>query len=176
VTVHVPDRFSEEAVVGWRVWRVPLTFDGPLRLQSPVYSLAWETRYQTEASCIKHVFHRGMMPHSAPDPACTCGLWVAKFVRTLSMQAGSSPTVLSVVGKCSLWGRVVEYTGGYRGQYAYPYELVVIPPKHITNDRDALREIRDDLALDYGVDVAVLGDPGAGTIPAWTTEIPQSIL
>lgn len=175
MTVHIPDRFSDEAVVGWRVWRIALYDGEPLRLLSPVYPLAWEARHPTEANCIRHLASCEL-PHAAPDPACTCGLWACKFVRVLATHSGSSPTMLSVVGKVSLWGRVVEYSGGWRGQFGYPYELVVIPPKYVANDRDALRDIRDELAEAYGVDVAVLGDPGAGTIPTWTSEIPQSIL
>jgi hypothetical protein len=36
---------------------------------------------------------------------------------------GSNELVSWTVGKVALWGRVLEYTGGFRAQYGYPYVL-----------------------------------------------------
>ena len=35
------------------------------------------------------------------------------------------PGLLPVMGRVSLWGRVVEHSRGWRAQYAYPYSLCV---------------------------------------------------
>ena len=32
----------------------------------------------------------------------------------------------SIAGKCKLWGRIIEYSKGYRSEFAYPEALVVI--------------------------------------------------
>jgi hypothetical protein len=97
-------------------------------------------------------------PHDAPAEDCTCGVY-----------AGDLPTGLGaldpyarlgwhvrhrVVGEVNLWGRVVECSKGWRGQYAYPSRLIVparrlhdVPVPRLDDIVDALRC--------YGVPVTV---------------------
>jgi hypothetical protein len=52
--------------------------------------------------------------------------------------------VCLAVRRVSLWGRVVEHERGYRGLYAYPYEIYMI---------DGTRHIARALAARYAIDV-----------------------
>jgi hypothetical protein len=49
----------------------------------------------------------------------------------------------AAVGRVSLWGRVIENTGGWRGQFAYPYEIVLLG-----GDRAMAAELRERYAID----------------------------
>ena len=45
------------------------------------------------------------------------------MLRSNILWRGSAESVPWVVGKVALWGRVLEFTDGFRAQYAYPYVL-----------------------------------------------------
>ena len=65
--------------------------------------------------------------HIAPGPNCHCGLHAA---RTLAQLVDMSyhkygNDHFTVVGEISLWGRLIEGTQGWRGQYGYPRRLFV---------------------------------------------------
>jgi hypothetical protein len=108
-----------EALIGWRVWCVVATRDGP-RLASVIKDELWPLGEELVARC-----HAGEH-HEAPDEACTCGIYAARepaTVWTYLRGRDDPPTIRSVLGRVALWGRVVEHEHGWRVSHAVPLEL-----------------------------------------------------
>ena len=102
-----------EPVEGWRAWRLALDRHGvslvPIGRGRP-----WPRQKTAAARCFRH------RSHDAPVAACTCGLYAATDERLLAR--ARSP---SVVGKVALWGRVIQHSLGWRGEFAYPQRLAL---------------------------------------------------
>lgn len=80
-------------------------------------------------------------PEPAPAESCSCGVYAAKSkdtARQYARQSGGSTAIGyyidganvpvsddCVVGRVALWGKVIVYTDGWRGQYAYPQSFFV---------------------------------------------------
>jgi hypothetical protein len=108
-----------EALIGWRVWCVVATRDGP-RLASVIKDELWPLGEELVARC-----HAGEH-HEAPDEACTCGIYAARepvTVWTYLRGRDEPPTIRRVLGRVALWGRVVEHEHGWRASHAVPLEL-----------------------------------------------------
>lgn len=142
---------SSDAVRGWRVWRLG-TYEPAASeqvevfLRSCVHEAYWPPREPLEARCADH---------QRPSLACGCGIYaVATRDAALGWVEWARETLPNpvVVGEVQLWGRVLRFSDGYRGQYAYPYALEV--------HDDALRGELDPQAVvralreSYLVDVA----------------------
>jgi hypothetical protein len=124
----VPD--SIDPVVGWRVWDV-VALDGALRLCSLAFWSIWLPRCEATATCRRGWVENpgALAPHTAPAEECTCGLYATRTVaHTLAYSRGVSrrgDTVHRVVGRVTMWGRVVEAEAGWRASHAYPAALYV---------------------------------------------------
>jgi DNA-binding PadR family transcriptional regulator len=129
-----PEETFSSAIVGWRVWRLLEidTLEGGKSLRLAAAGTLgnprfWEPGQATVASC--SVFDA---THEAPWPDCGCGLYALRTRRLNEERLASfakfneNGSVAWVVGRVSLWGRVVECERGWRGQYAYPYTLTVL--------------------------------------------------
>lgn len=139
---------THEPMVGWRGWHV--VADGPShRLVSWWLNTEWLPRERTESVCDEH----GPLPDRDHD----CGIHAFMHRDEALAYIGQKvpfvgyPFVRQVegrvcvaIGRVSLWGRVVEHERGYRGQYAYPYDIFLI---------DGTHEIARSLASRYAVDV-----------------------
>lgn len=147
-----PEETLSNAIVGWRVWRLLEidTLDGGKTLRLAAAGTNgnprfWQPREATVASC--SVFEA---THEAPWPDCGCGLYALRTRRLNEERLDAfcryneNGSLAWVVGRVSLWGRVVECERGWRGQYAYPYSLTVL------SDDDTLG---GRLASVYAVDV-----------------------
>jgi hypothetical protein len=64
------------------------------------------------------------VPHRSPDKFCTCGYHAAKDPALLVRPGGPA----AVLGVVALWGRVIEHTKGWRGEFAYPVRLRLTCP------------------------------------------------
>jgi len=121
-----------EPTLGWRVWDI-VDQDGALRLRSPAFLTLWLPRREAVALCRRSFPSRrvfGLPEHRAPEERCSCGIYAAReaaqAVPYLSRLFPRRPGVLHrVVGRVSLWGRVVECERGWRGASAYPCALYV---------------------------------------------------
>ena len=89
----------------------------------------------------------------APQRGHRCGIYALRDRREAEellkeIEGLASPVrrLPAVIGRVSLWGRVFENTGGWRGQFAYPYDLVLVG-----GDEQLAAELRDR----YAVDVAL---------------------
>jgi hypothetical protein len=139
-----------EPILGWRAWKIDRG-----RLYSTVWGNLWPERTRLEARCglggrSSPGGLRGM--HDAPSLQCECGIYALKAQEDALYLARQimAPDV-AAIGRVSLWGRVVETQRGYRGQYGYVYDVVLLGG----SEAEAL-EIRRQ----YAVDVFVAALPG----------------
>jgi hypothetical protein len=142
-------------IIGWRVWHVD---DGPAgaRLLSWSHPAEWPARERMEASCTPgHASLRCRRRHAAPEPGHACGLYALHSrERAEALMDGLFALVPAgcnhravALGRVSLWGRVIENTGGWRAQYGYPYDLHVY-----RGGDDICRRLRDEYAVDVSLD------------------------
>lgn len=120
-----------EPLVGWRAWHVIETPDG-LRLHSIGRPVVWEPGVEQRADCRRRSSwprRRRDRQHPAPEPTCSCGVWAVRrpqlAIAGLDIYGRSWKPVHRVLGRVSLWGRVVEHDQGWRAECAYPAELFV---------------------------------------------------
>jgi len=130
-----------EPVVGWRLWHVARGAEG-YRLESWARGDEWPAGRRAEAHCRRH---------AAPLAAHHCGIYAfrtreaAERLLARCSRGGFAGCRPVAVGAVSLWGRVIPHSDGWRGQYAYPYELVVVGGDD---------EVAPDLRRRYAVDVS----------------------
>ena len=143
-----PVETSIEPILGWRVWHVDPRPEGP-RLLSWARSGEWPQGRRMEASC-RSFRRRGCQ---APERGHKCGIYALRdrreaveLLREVEGLGSTARRLPAVLGRVSLWGRVFENTGGWRGQFAYPYDLVLIG-----GDEKLAAQLRDR----YAVDVAL---------------------
>jgi hypothetical protein len=154
-TCDVPDYL--EPARGWRVWRV-VEHDGDLALASVLYPTLWPVRAAFLASCR---VNDGRY-HDVPAVRCGCGVHAAASVAdALSFFDGrghdSMCELYRVIGRVSLWGRVIEGQRGWRASHAYPGALYV--PARSLAGPTGLSAGETALALTrYGVPVELLDD------------------
>lgn len=114
-------------VLAWRQWGVVSHRGGTLRLTALTQRAIWPPRGRLVAECPAGQVQQ----HLPPEPGCSCGIYAVKngsefhphMLRSNIVWRGSAESVPWVVGKVALWGRVLEFTDGFRAQYAYPYVL-----------------------------------------------------
>ena len=131
----VPD--SVEPEVGWRTWATPIAlpkFGVPPKLYSASHDYYWVPRQEGVATCSRC---KDNVPGEDHDHGC--GFYAARNLEHLTqlgyehhgqfpalarMGFGSEQAV-RVVGECSLWGKVIPASQGWRAQKAYPKTLYV---------------------------------------------------
>lgn len=120
-------------IVGWRGWLVVSVEEG-LRLCSPLYPTIWPPRRATLATCRAREGWAPAAPaeHPAPEESCRCGIYAsespataASFISGPSLSGREPRDQQPVLGRVSLWGRVVECERGWRAARAYPALLYV---------------------------------------------------
>ncbi len=112
-------------VVGWRYWQLtPPLRSGPQparRLRSVTQRrIEWPPGSVLRAACLG-------AGHRAPDERCDCGLYGARDLPTLREHGLCLAPEALVVGRVALWGRIVPDVSGWRGEYASPAALSVVP-------------------------------------------------
>jgi len=148
-----------EPIRGWRAWKVA---NG--RLYSTVFGTLWPDRARLEARCglggrSSPGGLRGV--HDAPSRGCDCGIYALKSrADALFLADQITQSAVAAVGQVSLWGRVVETERGFRGQYAYIYDLTLLGG----TDAQA-EEIRNRYVVD------VLAEP---SVDRWKTVLPAA--
>lgn len=132
-----------EAILGWRLWQVIESEPSSYRLAAwSTDRLVWPPLVRAQGHCLL-----GGRGHAVPDRRCGCGLYAFR-TRELAERALAAEMrpVPCVLGQVSLWGRVVEHREGWRAQFGYPYELLVV-----TGDDTLARELRSTYAVDVDV-------------------------
>jgi hypothetical protein len=129
---RIPDLV--QVITAYRAWRAE-SVNGQVRLVALGVDVVWQPRRKAKAECIRWASSRmrrllfkeeeECREHEAPDFHCCCGIWGFKSIENLlsALGRGGRSYTPSVIGKVSLWGRVIETENGFRAQYAYPEEL-----------------------------------------------------
>lgn len=165
-----------EAIIGWRVWVVLSEIspdgsswvNGEYGLLSPLIHTIWPCRARFEAEPKCYLYDpdgTGEGEHMSPNEHCVCGIYAVKDELTASKYLRNELSVTRswrekiaseggifrfAIGKVSLWGNVIEHENGYRAQYAYPYEVILI---------DGDENIAGSLRRQYQVDVKLCTGP-----------------
>jgi hypothetical protein len=87
--------------------------------------------------------------HGAPNRAHDCGIYACREredAERLIDQLDGRGRLPTAIGRVSLWGRVIENTGGWRAQFAYPYAIELM-----AGESDLAARLRRR----YGVDVSM---------------------
>lgn len=135
---------ESEPVLGWRIWRVRDD-----RLCAVVWGTEWAPRERFEAACEDApspfwANERRPAPHRAPGRACECGVYAFRDRADAELLAREKVDHdVIALGRVSLWGRVLVAERGYRGRYAYPYDLVLLG-----GQEDLARRLRSLYAVD----------------------------
>lgn len=139
--------FSTEVQTGWRAWSI-VDFHRrgnsvEKRLQALGTKPIWEPYQPNVATCVTDG------THEAPWPTCRCGFWAFKDRKHVEQALFSNygGEKGKVIGQIALWGRVLETTRGYRGEYAYPQTLQFVEVKD---------EIAAEVAALYGVPYSIV--------------------
>jgi hypothetical protein len=56
------------------------------------------------------------------------GVYAMKAREGVVISPSRQNPMISVIGQVALWGQVIEHEFGYRGEYGYPYSIVVSRP------------------------------------------------
>ena len=110
-----------EPLVGWRLWHV----DRDHRLASWSQSALWPERARFEARCRRLLGKCA----DAPAPGHPCGIYALRTREQAEALLRQLPLTVPgqvALSRVSLWGRVIENVGGWRAQFAYPYDLVLV--------------------------------------------------
>jgi hypothetical protein len=110
-------------VEGWRAWRLAIEvppFGNCPKLNSASFGYYWAPRQRARAEC-------RVDPAHVPGEQCSCGFYAAKTLKHLRSMgyhayAEGSPYI-TCVGRLAMWGKVIEGSQGWRGEYAYPVTL-----------------------------------------------------
>jgi len=164
-----------DPLIVWRKWYA----DSSGTLRSIFKNVAWVPRQRVEAVCLKS---SGILPEPradncghAPDLKCSCGIYGCfsqEDVKAYGMvrekvwaqkasRIGNGPTPglvmpsFVIVGRVSLWGRIVMHESGVRAQFAYPYDLAVVLP-YLAEVEEAADHVSRRLRSMYAVDVQVI--------------------
>lgn len=105
----------------------------------PVSTVHQYARHSFEALLARRKKRRDLEQHYAPMSGCSCGIYAAKS--NTSDHYLSYECECEVWGEVYLWGKVQEYTDGYRAEFAYP--------KSLSTSRS--QEMANKLAERYGV-------------------------
>lgn len=107
----VPD-FVEE-YVGWRGWQI--TKDGKLA------AIVHEDSIWTPGEALSAVCAKGKR-HPVPFMNCSCGFYATDSLEKLM---DNDYHTAGAFGRVSMWGKSIDFTGGYKSQFAYPREIWV---------------------------------------------------
>lgn len=158
-----------EPVVGWRSWLVVREGED-FRLRSVLYDTLWLPRKELVARCLHRrvsIPWRKRLEHVPPARACACGIYAAREPEEAASYLDGrgwayASAVHRVIGTVSLWGHVVECTGGWRASRAYPKAIYV--PATRAPFWLSVEQVEDvALALsDYKVPVELLDKEASG--------------
>jgi hypothetical protein len=167
--------FSTQPIVGWRIWRVTRGIDRRMstlqlanelleaerrgevrpverlfryRLRSLTQPGLWPPGRRLQSSCEREGVDDAT--HEAgPDAVCACGIWALRQRGGAERLMGSyrDSGGATALGRVALWGRIIEHENGWRGQFAYPLDVVVF-----NGTEEMARDIGDAYAVDVSLD------------------------
>jgi len=142
-------RAPGDAVVGWRYWQVA---GGRLRSVTQ-RGTEWKPGQVLSARCMG-------AGHRAPDAGCDCGVYGARDLESLRQHGLCLAPEAVAVGRVALWGRVLDDTAGWRGQFGRPVAVSVVP--EMVDDGELDTVLAALAAYGVPVDTMALSDAVAG--------------
>lgn len=113
-------------VVGWRIWNLSEDASGPLLWPTGSGVDPWPRRRPVEARCtVPRLMATGMRPHETPGLDCRCGVYASASLGVFGHERPAWPPP-PVVGRASLWGRIIAHDRGWRARFAYPDRLRLV--------------------------------------------------
>jgi hypothetical protein len=119
----VPDYVAP--IIAYRMWM--LNTCGRLFSLNGAF---WDPGKPLTARCRPLVYQK----HEVPDQNCSCGVYALKkpppglpSLAPAVPNFGEEYFAGLVVGEVYLWGRVVEHSGGWRAEFAYPKSIYLRP-------------------------------------------------
>ena len=126
--INVPDYFMP--LKGWRAWEVKRNHE----LRATGVNVYWPPKEKMRALCASDstgnqwVTQQGKEDHTTgrvPMAQCTCGIYAHQTLEQVIETVGPSLQMgRYVFGRVALWGKVIEHEHGWRGEFAYPIELL----------------------------------------------------
>lgn len=120
---------SPVALAGYRIWGITATPSGP-KLQSTAAGFlapqmpVWEPLERFSARCLGP---RACADGDVPNPGHACGIYLLRDLAGARRWAAAiARSRVVVVGRAHAWGTVVECSGGYRAEHAYPEGLIEV--------------------------------------------------
>lgn len=127
----------------WRYWQ--LSARGRLRSVAQ-RQVEWNPDRPMRALCIGG-------GHPAPDRDCSCGVSGTRDLESLRQHGLCVSPGPLIVGEVDLWGRVVEDSYGYRGEFGRPVSLALV--RQSVEDERHEQQVLDALRS-YGVPVTTI--------------------
>jgi hypothetical protein len=128
-----------EPMLGWRSWRIHEGVLGSVAQSDHI----WKTTPQ-RAYCLAGIpasWAEFLPSHEAPHMGCACGYYATKTYLQLREQMPTYRYDFFVIGVVAMWGRVIDYTRGYRAEYAHPLLLIGMPDSRIFGYHRRLQRI-----------------------------------
>jgi hypothetical protein len=168
---NVPEATYLEPLLGWRFWRVhrTRTLAGLLRYRLCAAGALGQPKIWRPGEATVAVCSDRSSRHEAPFPSHECGIYAYRdrddaerklvsmvvYEREYAKAEKDKPsTDTFALGQVQLWGRVIECELGWRGQYAYPYDVTVFSAS------TAARQVRED----YSIDVSAASSRDVGRL------------
>lgn len=144
-------------LVGWRMWDIVPESMPRLQSLSNAKGTAWEPMVPQIGTC------NAKDPSEITDHVCPswehrCGVHAVKEL--LQVKKWGAPSVgngsqyVRLIGEIDLWGRVLEYSEGFRAEWGYPKKLYV--PGYLPSRFDiSPQELADMVWMSYLTEVEV---------------------
>lgn len=165
-------------IVGYRIWRIERHNDRA-RLCSIAAPTTWLPGQELRAYCWPLQRGADIPEHRSPwgDGDCECGVWGFKsdagpiealWTYSVGSLTDHDTTVAWAYGIVKLWGRVVECTNGWRGEYAYPAAITILDHEQLVKHvmgylslprMERLYALQEQLVDDYGIPVKIAEEP-----------------
>jgi hypothetical protein len=116
---RVPD--AVEPIIGWRAWALIGGGGSGPRLSSIGYPCMWLPGEALAAECLRV---SRCMP--MPGEECDCGVHALNDLDAVIENIPRPLWPPLVLGRVALWGRVIAGSRGWRAEFAYPKNLIVM--------------------------------------------------
>lgn len=140
-----------EPIKAWRCWRINWAEGGPYLYALGVNHI-WVPCEKGAAIHVRNPFSDLLRnAHLSPSQNCACGFWGLKTPEQMVDLAETHAHDREfVLGSVNLWGRVFEWTLGWRSQFAYPETIYV--PRGAGTDSTSSGRLSQILAEKYKID------------------------
>lgn len=155
--IHEEPRKGRKPLVGWRMWDILPDTMPRLNSLSNAKGTAWEPMVPQIGTC------NGRDPDEITDHTCPswehrCGVHAVKELNQVKKWGapcvGRAAAYVRVLGEIDLWGRVLEYSEGFRAEWGYPKKLYLpdqLPYKFTVSPQ----ELADMIWMSYLTEVEV---------------------